>query len=56
MVLHGVASNHYCGGVILTELFAISTAYCMLENAPNIIYESRAGEHDLTQIEGHEQL
>ena len=50
------AGNHLCGGAIISEFFGISTAHCMFKTSRDIIYESRAGEHDRRQIDGHEQL
>ena len=50
-----VRGFHSCGGVLLTEIFGVSTAQCMLKDSHDIMFESVAGEHDLSQNEVHEQ-
>ena len=47
---------HTCGGVLITAIFGVSTASCMLKDSFDILLQSRAGEHDITKHEGHEQL
>ena len=52
----GFRGFHICGGVLLTEIFGISSAICMFKNTfDGILFESRAGQHHLTQTEGKEQ-
>ena len=47
---------HMCGGVLITAIFGVSTAITMLKDSFDILLQSRAGEHDITKHEGHEQL
>ena len=44
------------GGVLITAIFGVSTASTMLKDSFDILLQSRAGEHDITKHEGHEQL
>ena len=46
-------SVHKCGGALLTEIFGVSTASCMFDVTK---FQSRAGEHNIIEIDGHEQL
>ena len=48
--------DYLCGGVLITEIFGVSTGHTMLKDSFDIILQSRAGEHDITKNEGHEQL
>ena len=44
-----------CGGVLLTEIFGISAARCMLKDSYDTMFKSVAGEHDLSKNEVNEQ-
>ena len=50
------AGHHTCGGALLTELFGLTIAGCMFTDSFHTVFESRAGEHDITDKDGKEQL
>ena len=50
-----VRGFHLCGGALLTEIFGISAAQCMLKDSSDTMFESLAGEHDLNKNEANEQ-